>query len=136
MSAPEPKLRRKPGVKERPPILQIMPGRRVRLDPTITRAVAVWLIAFSSRWTKEANASERGLKGAERDSFQKRREYYRSCVKAIGDVLCNLSCTQELDAIDAALCDVDWALQMHETDSISMSVMQDAVPQVTSTPEE
>lgn len=129
MSEPEPKLRRKSGPKERPPILQIMPGRRVRLDPTITRAVAVWLIAFSSRWTKEANASERGLKGAERDAFQKRRDYYRHCIKAIGDVLCNLSCTQELDAIDAALCDVDWALQMHETDHVSMAVMQDAVPQ-------
>lgn len=128
MKDKEPKLRRKPGPKERPHILQIMPGRRVRLDPTITRAVAVWLIAFSSRWEREANASERGLKGEERDSFQRRREYYRSAIKAIGDVLCNLSCTQELDAVDTALCDVDWALRMHDTEHVSMAVMADAVP--------
>lgn len=108
----EPKLRRRPPPAERPQLLQVMPGGRVRLDPTIREAVAVWLIAFLAPFTKEACASERGLKGAERDTFQRRREYYRHAVKAVGEAVASLCDTLPIESIDSALAEVRDALSL------------------------
>lgn len=110
MPSEKPKLRRRPPIPERPPLLQLMPAGRVRIDPTIREAVATYLIAASVPWEREARASERGLTGAERDAFQKRREWYRTALKVVGAMLELLEGTVSVDAIDSARDAVRWAL--------------------------
>jgi len=96
-----------------PVYVQLMSGGRVRLDPAIVPGVAAWLIAASAPWEREANDSERGLKGAERDAFQKRRQYYRHALKVVGELLGGLTGTLPVEAAERAVEEMARALESY-----------------------
>lgn len=61
-----PKRRRLAPVAPPVPLVQVMPGGRVRLDPTVIRELTAWVLTYANRYHSKASKTIRGLKGAVR----------------------------------------------------------------------
>lgn len=65
------------------PLLQVMPARRVRLDPSVVQDMAAYLFARANRWLSGAKLTLSGLKGLNRSS---RANYVKWCKHAVAVV--------------------------------------------------
>lgn len=96
------KPRRTPAPKASGSILQAMPGRRVRIDPTVVEAVAIWLIASSLQWERASKRTVTGLGPSERDAAIGHIRWCRHATGAVQSLVGRLLDTVSVDEVDAA----------------------------------
>lgn len=93
-------MKRKP-VKTQP-VVQVMPERRVRLDPSTVPSFASWLVAVGQRWQRMSRRTTSGLVGVDRVRRQKEIQFGQNACKVIQMIIDEMMNTVSLDDYDAA----------------------------------
>lgn len=83
-------------------ILQVMSGRRIRLDPTTVESIAVWLLAAAMPWERGSARVLNGLGPSERDAAIGHIRWCRHATGAVQAVVGRLLDTLSLDDIETA----------------------------------
>ncbi len=87
------------------PLLQIMPGRRVRVDPSLVEQMGTWLLACALPWERASERSLVGLNSGELEAARGHKQWCRHAVGATQVLIGRLLDTLALDDIDNA-CDL------------------------------
>lgn len=83
-------------------LLQVMPRRRVRLDPTQVPQIAVWLMSACSGWERALAAPDVAKSDRERLMRANHDARCRTAIGAVNEIVGRLRETQSADDIDAA----------------------------------
>lgn len=103
----EPKRKRLPAAPKPQSILQVMPGGRVRLDPSVIRDLACFIDAYSRRYDRKASMTLRGLKNHEREHALGERRAADASLRTIAELILHLCDTVDIRLIDSALASWD-----------------------------
>lgn len=98
----EPKRKRLSPVAPPAPLLQVMPGGRVRFDPAAVREITLWVYAFACRYDKKANRTLRGLTGNERARVLGERRAAEASISTLVEFAACLTDTLDIRLIDEA----------------------------------
>lgn len=91
-----------PGHTRQNTLLQRMPGSKYRLNPEYVDEIAVWLLAFSSRWARLCTGSTRGMDAHQRKAAIGRMRAFRYMLSAVECMLQEIRDTQSVDRIENA----------------------------------
>lgn len=82
------------------PLLQVMPAKRVRVDPSAVDHLAAWLFAHRLRHQRALSAPDTSTSDIQRHAREKRNEYSRTALKVIADLLGRVHETVSVEDID------------------------------------
>lgn len=103
----EPKRKRLAAVEPPKPLIQVMPGGRCRLDPSVIRELTAWVLAYSDRYSRRARQTLRGLKGDERKRALGERKTAMASIILLYTFAAGLMDTIDVRLIDKALAEWD-----------------------------
>jgi hypothetical protein len=69
------------------PAVQVMPERKVRLDPSLVPSLAAWMVAVGQRWARDTRLTGRGLIGVEAVAFRRRAEFARHACSVVQTII-------------------------------------------------
>jgi hypothetical protein len=85
------------------PLVQLMPERRVRIDPSVRDQLASWIIALRARYERQACATLRGESGTSRKVRAGRIAWARMCVEVCDHLLQTVGETMSADDYEDAM---------------------------------
>lgn len=99
----EPRRKRVPAFPKPAPLLQLMPGGRVRLDPSCLRELLAWVYAHSLQYKSRATKTLRGLKGEARRMVLGQRKAAEAALRTIDVLIEAMFGTVDVRSVDEAL---------------------------------
>lgn len=93
-------MKRKPVVSQS--VVQAMPERRVRLDPSTVPSFASWLVAVGQRWQRMSKRTLSGLAGVDRVRRQREIQFGQNACKVIQMIIAEMLNTVPLDEYERA----------------------------------
>jgi hypothetical protein len=84
-------------------IVQVMPGRKLRLDPSVIPDLVSWLVCRSARWETVARMTLRGLKGHDRESRKGLIRYAKLALSVVQTLINNSLEQWPIDEHESAL---------------------------------
>lgn len=69
------------------PLLQVMPAKRVRIDPSVVDQVATWVYAIRLRHVRALEAPRTETTDIQQHARARRDDYHRTALKVLDDVL-------------------------------------------------
>lgn len=83
-------------------LLQVMPRKRVRLDPTQVPQIAIWLLSACSGWERALAAPDTARSDRERLMRANHDARCRTAISAVNEIVGRLRESQAAEDIDAA----------------------------------
>ena len=96
-----------------PPVIQVLPHMRCRIDPTIVPALSQWILALRDRYERIVQTPAGGLAPEARRQRAGLVSWARMMIRAYDDVLRSLHDTADLRAVERARAEWDAAVESH-----------------------